>query len=95
MTRSKLEMYMDVLIAIRDGKKKLTHIMATANVSTKWLKSALKLLIAQKLIIVEKPNIRDKRLRKYYIITTRGKDVLSRYEYFKKLFLFEEVKTKE
>ena len=75
--RSQMEILIDILKAVAEGKEKPTHIMYRANLSWIRLKKQLKFLLDQELlreITVDSGTI--------YRITPKGKEVL---EYFKKL----------
>jgi len=72
-----MEILIDILKAVAEGKEKPTHIMYRANLSWIRLKKQLKFLLDQELlreITVDSGTI--------YRITPKGKEVL---EYFKKL----------
>lgn len=75
--RSQMEILIDILKAVADGKQKPTHIMYRANLSWTRLKKQLDFLIKQDMLAnteVDGGTI--------YRITQRGKEVL---EYFKKI----------
>ena len=75
--RSQMEIYIDILKAVTDGKRRPTHIMYRANLSWTRLKKYLDFLIGQGLL-VEEPDDRAT----IFSITPRGKDVLG---YFKRI----------
>ena len=83
MSRSKLEMYVDILKVLADrGPLKLTHIMYKANVNCGVLKEYLGFLIKQGLVeerIIEKG-------RMFYAITSRGVAVLKGLKELKQIF---------
>lgn len=74
--RSKLEIYLDVLRAIKKGTHKPTRIMYRTNLSWRPLMEVLDSLAAQDLIAVEKEGS-----HKLYEITEKGQNVLN---YFSK-----------
>ncbi len=79
MRRSKLEMYVDILIVLAHrGPLKLTHIMYKANVNCSVLREYLDFLIKQNL--VEERNVGKSRT--VFAITQRGITVL---KYFREL----------
>jgi predicted transcriptional regulator len=75
--RSRLEMALDVLRAVKEGREKPTHAMFRANTSWTTLKKYLKWL-------VEKGFVKEMegRGRKTYRITEKGERIL---EYFEKM----------
>jgi len=72
--RSKLEIYIDVLSAIRKGTYKPTKIMYRTNLSWKPLMEILDSLTSQELI-----RVKEEDSHKVYEITEKGRNVL---EYF-------------
>jgi len=74
--RSKLEIYLDVLKAVRKGTYKPTRIMYRTNLSWKPLMEVLDSLAMQELIAVK-----TEGNHKSYEITEKGKNVL---QYFSK-----------
>ena len=82
--RSKLDIMMTVLGAIRDGVDKPTRIMYTANMSWNSTQKIFEDLLEQDLIyITEKPGL--KRAKKRYHITEKGLNVLQYFEGAKSL----------
>lgn len=75
--RSQMEILIDILKAVADGKQKPTHIMYRANLSWVRLKKQLDFLVKQELLV----NMEIDG-GKIYKVTRKGKEVL---EYFKKL----------
>jgi len=69
--RSRIEIYLDVLKAIKKGTHKPTRIMYRTNLSWKPLMKVLESMIAQELIIKD-----EKGNRTIYRITEKGKNVL-------------------
>lgn len=82
--RSRLDIMMTVLRAIRDGEDKPTRIMYTANMSWNSTQKILENLQEQDLILVtEEPGL--KRAKKRYHITDKGLNVLQYFEGAKEL----------
>jgi predicted transcriptional regulator len=75
--RSQVEIYIDILKAVAEGKKKPTHIMYRANLSWIRLKKYLDFLIRQNLLVDEE---NDGGM--IFTLTTKGKDVIG---YFKRI----------
>ena len=77
--RSRLELYLEVLKAIKNGTEKPTRIMYEANLSWKLLNDILSSLESQELIEeIDMSDSRDKRTNKVYKITQKG-EALTRY----------------
>ena len=77
--RSKLEIMLKVLKAIRDGETKPTRIMYAANMSWNPTQQVLKKLVGEDLIrVTEKPG--SKRAKKRYGLTEKGSNVLRYFE---------------
>lgn len=77
--RSRLELYLDVLKAIKNSTEKPTRIMYEANLSWKLLNDILSSLESQELIEeIDMSDSRDKRTNKVYKITQKG-EALTRY----------------
>lgn len=82
--RSKLDIMMTVLGAIREGVNKPTRIMYTANMSWNSTQKVFEDLLEQDLIYVtEEPGL--KRAKKRYHITEKGLNVLQYFEGAKSL----------
>lgn len=82
MRRSKLEIYVDILLVlVHYGPMKLTHIMYKANVNCSLLEEFLEFLIKQGMVEM-KIIIKD---RKVFAITQRGVNVLKYFREFKKM----------
>lgn len=75
--RSQMEILMDILTAVANGKQKPTHIMYRANLAWTRLQRQLDFLIKQDMLTSTEV---DGGM--IYKITRRGKEVL---EYFKKI----------
>ena len=77
--RSRLEIYLEVLKAIKNGTEKPTRIMYEANLSWKILNDVLSSLLTQDLVEdFDVSESRDKRTNTVYRITQKG-DALIRY----------------
>ena len=72
-----MEVLLDILKAVAEGRQKPTHIMYRANLHWKGLRRHLDLLVEQALL---KETFEDETLS--FTITPKGKNVLG---YFKKL----------
>ena len=75
--RSQMEIYIDILKAVADGKRRPTHIMYRANLSWTRLKKYLDFLMSQGLL---RETLDDGAT--IFAITPKGKDVLG---YFKRI----------
>ena len=78
--RSRLEIYMDIMMALADGPKNPTRLMYTTNLSWAPLQECLKALITQG-AVVESENGSS---RKTYALTQKGSNIISRYREFAK-----------
>jgi predicted transcriptional regulator len=72
-----MEIYIDILKAVAEGKKKPTHIMYRANLSWTRLRRYIDFLISQDLL-QEKVNEGSS----IFLLTLKGKDVIG---YFKRI----------
>ena len=82
--RSRLEIYLDILRAVKSGVNKPTNIMYKCNLSWLPLKRILETLIERDLLrMVHEKN------RKIYEITQKGRDVLSYFEKAEELLVTE------
>ena len=82
MSRSKIEMYLDILkILAHGGPLKLTHVMYKANVNCKRLKEYLDFLTEQGL--VEEKILKHEKI--VYAITQRGVTVLKLFRVLKEV----------
>ncbi len=72
-----MEIFIDILKAVADGKQKPTHIMYRANLSWTRLQKQLDFLTKQEMLI--NTEVDDGTI---YKITPKGKEVL---EYFKRI----------
>ncbi|RJS85402.1 hypothetical protein DRO35_00900 [Candidatus Bathyarchaeota archaeon] len=90
--RSQFEIYLDILKAVAEGKRKPTHIMYRANLSWTRLKKHLDFLIAQGLL---KETVNDSAT--IFSLTEKGREVIGYYRrlerilYSKKAILPSEV----
>ena len=75
--RSQMEIYIDILKAVAEGKRKPTHIMYRANLSWTRLKRYLDFLISQDLL-----QERTDEGTEVFSLTPKGKDVIG---YFKRI----------
>ena len=77
--RSRLDIYLEVLKAIRNGTEKPTRIMYEANLSWTILNKVLSILVSQDLVEeIDASESRDKRSARIYRITEKG-EALIRY----------------
>jgi predicted transcriptional regulator len=83
--RSKLEIYIDILAAIKGGTIIPTRIMYRANLSWKPLKQMFKTLTAQGLIVEQSMDDDDKRTKKVYALTDKGENALKYFNMAKGL----------
>ncbi|UCD45567.1 MAG: winged helix DNA-binding protein [Candidatus Bathyarchaeota archaeon] len=90
--RSKLEIRLKILAAIRDGQDKPTRIMYAANLSWKPTQRILAQLIEQELVS-EHRNTESAKSRRRYQITDKGITVIEYFEKAKELLPIEEVYT--
>jgi predicted transcriptional regulator len=77
--RSKFQLSVEVLSQIKQGERKPTRIMYSANLSWKSLKEILDSLVSQGLIEEELVGRSTKRAKKRYEITDKGENVLEYY----------------
>jgi len=90
--RSKLEIYLDVLWAIKRGTRKPTRIMYEANLSWKPLQKILKSMASQDLIVeVDATPERDKRTSSVYEITQKGENIIKYFNRGKEFLKLEEI----
>ncbi len=74
--RSKLEITLDVLKAVRDGVDKPTRIMYVANMSWNPTQELLERLVMEGHLDVTEERT-EKRSKKRYVITEKGLNVIS------------------
>jgi predicted transcriptional regulator len=76
--RSKLEIYLDVLWAIKRGTRKPTRIMYEANLSWKPLQTIIQSMISQELIVeIDARAEKDKRTSTVYEVTQKGENIIT------------------
>lgn len=76
--RSKLEIYLDVLWAIKRGTRKPTRIMYEANLSWKPLQTILQSMMSQELIVeIDARAEKDKRTSTVYEVTQKGENIIT------------------
>jgi len=76
--RSKLEMYLDVLWAIKRGTRKPTRIMYDANLSWKPLQTILQSMMSQEIIVeIDARAEKDKRTSTVYEVTQKGENIIT------------------
>ena len=92
--RSKLEIRLKILAAIRDGVDKPTRIMYAANLSWKPTQRTLSQLVEQGLV-AEAINPERMKSRRRYEITEKGIAVLAYFDKAKEILPIEEVYTQE
>ncbi|MGD2200727.1 MAG: DUF4364 family protein [Candidatus Bathyarchaeota archaeon] len=78
--RSKLEIRLKILAAVKEGVDKPTRIMYAANMSWKPVQKVLSHLV-EKGLVAEELNTESKQSKRLYSITEKGEMVL---EYFEK-----------
>ncbi len=90
--RSKLEIYLDVIWAIKSGISKPTRIMYESNLSWKPLQRILGSMIDQGLIQeIDVKNGRDKRTHTLYEVTQKGENIIHYFNKGKEFLKIEEI----
>jgi predicted transcriptional regulator len=90
--RSKLEIYLDVLWAIKRGTRKPTRIMYDANLSWKPLQKILLSMKSQDLIVeIDARAEKDKRTSNVYEITQKGENIVKYFNMGKDYLKLEEI----
>ena len=90
--RSKLEMYLDVLWAIKRGTRKPTRIMYDANLSWKPLQTILQSMMSQELIVeIDARAEKDKRTSTVYEVTQKGENIITYFNRGKDYLNLEEL----
>ena len=90
--RSRLELYLDVLWAIKRGTTKPTRIMYEANLSWKPLQKILNSMLAQKLVEdIDASDNRDKRTNTIYKITQKGENIINYFNRAREYLDIEEI----
>jgi predicted transcriptional regulator len=90
--RSKLEIRLNMLAAIRDGEEKPTRIMYAANLSWKPTQRVLAQLVEQELVR-EIRGAEGVKSRRRYEITEKGVAVLNYFDKAKELLPLDEIYT--
>jgi len=88
--RSRLEIILIILSAVRDGVDKPTRIMYAANMSWAPVQRMLSHLVEQGLIL-EVLNTESRHSKKRYLITEKGTNVLNYFENAKEIMPLEEL----
>jgi predicted transcriptional regulator len=90
--RSKLEIYLDVLWAIKRGTRKPTRIMYEANLSWKPLQRILKSMKDQDLIVeMDARPERDKRTTVVYEVAQKGENIIKYFNKGREYLKLEEI----
>jgi predicted transcriptional regulator len=90
--RSKLEIYLDVLWAIKKGTRKPTRIMYEANLSWKPLQKILQSMMSQDLIVeIDARAEKDKRTSAVYEINQKGENIVKYFNRGKDYLKLEEI----
>lgn len=90
--RSKLEMRLKILAAVRQGRDKPTHIMHAANMSWKPVHRILSHLVEQGLLL-EVLNTENRQSKRRYHITQKGEKILDYFEKANEIMPLEDVYT--
>jgi len=77
--RSRLEIILTILSAIRDGVEKPTHIVFAANMSWMSVQKILSRMIEQNLIL-EILNAKGRQSKRRYLITEKGRRMIDHFE---------------
>ena len=88
--RSKLEIRLKILAAVRQGVDKPTRIMYAANMSWKPVQRVLSHLVEQGLLL-EVLNTGSRQSKRRYQITEKGEQVLDYFEKAKDILSLEDV----
>jgi len=92
--RTRLEMYFDVLIAMKRGNNNKTSIMNAANISWKTLNEILGSLMSQGFVEeVKTLQWNDRRIKVYYDFTARGEKMMIYLRYHNEIL--DEIDLKE
>lgn len=92
--RTRLEMYFDVLMAMKRGNNNKTSIMNAANISWKTLNEILGSLMSQGFVEeVKTLQWRDRRIKVYYDFTARGEKMMIYLRYHNEIL--DEIDLKE
>jgi len=82
--RSRLDIMLNVLLAVKDGVEKPTRIMYATNLSWKPTQNILNDLVRQGLIR-ELSSEKEKRTKSRYVLTEKGEEVIRYFEKAKDL----------
>ena len=88
--RSRLEIALDILLAIRDGVDKPTRIMFAAKLSWRPTQRILSSLVDQGLVEV-RMNTETRKSKKRYVITEKGINLLDYFEGAREILPLEEL----
>ncbi len=92
--RTRLEMYFDVLMAMKRGNNNKTSIMNAANISWKTLNEIMGSLMSQGFVEeVKTLQWRDRRIKVYYDFTARGEKMMIYLRYHNEIL--DEIDLKE
>ncbi len=92
--RTRLEMYFDVLLAMKRGNNNKTSIMNAANITWKTLNEILGSLMSQGFVEeVKTLQWRDRRIKVYYDFTARGEKMMIYLRYHNEIL--DEIDLKE
>ncbi|UCD45347.1 MAG: hypothetical protein JSV27_02270 [Candidatus Bathyarchaeota archaeon] len=90
--RSKLEIYLNVLAAVKRGTSKPTRIMYEANLSWKPLQKILRSMLKQDLIVLmDTTKNRDKRTNTMYGLTQKGENVMNYFNRAREFLEIDEI----
>ncbi len=87
--RSRLDIILSILSAVRDGVDKPTRIMYSTNLSWRPTQNALRFLVQQGLIMEVREG-RERRSKVRYRLTEKGVEVVNYFERAKELIALEE-----
>ena len=94
LRRSKLDIVLSVLSAVRDGADKPTRIMYAANLSWRPTKKIIASLVEQGLL-AEFENTASKRSKKMYEVTEKGLNIIRYFKDAPGLIDIEEILTRD
>ena len=90
--RSKLEIYLNVLAAVKRGTSKPTRIMYEANLSWKPLQKILRSMLIQDLIVLmDTTKNKDKRTNTMYGLTQKGENVMNYFNRAREFLEIDEI----
>jgi len=88
--RSKLEIRLKILAAVKQGVNKPTRIMYAANMSWMPVQKTLSYLVEQGLL-AEVVNSESRRSKRHYKITEKGEKILNYFEKAKDIMPLEDI----